>query len=90
MLAASQRPIGGRESLERADLLMEEIFLGLRSGGIDVHKLQQEYGINLFERYHRKLNRFLQEDLLTVNGRLVSLTNKGFLFCDGIALELSA
>jgi len=89
MLTRDQRPIGGKESLERADLLTEEIFLGLRSGGINVHKFQEEYGINLFERYPQKLSRFLQENLLTLEREVIRPTAKGFLFCDGIALELS-
>jgi oxygen-independent coproporphyrinogen-3 oxidase len=88
-LSRDQRPIGGKECLEREDLLIEEIFLGLRSGGINVHKLQKEYGIDLFQRYPQKLTKFLQEDLLTLDRKMIRLTDKGFLFCDGIALELT-
>jgi oxygen-independent coproporphyrinogen-3 oxidase len=90
MLAEGSAPIGGRECLEKADLLMEEIFLGLRSGGINLHKLQEEYGVSLFDRYPEKLSRFLQEELLTLDRGEIRLTAKGFLFCDGLALELSA
>jgi oxygen-independent coproporphyrinogen-3 oxidase len=88
VLSRNQRPIGGKECLEREDLLIEEIFLGLRSGGINVHQLQKEYGIDLFQRYPQKLTRFLQENLLTFDRKMIRLTDKGFLFCDGIALEL--
>jgi oxygen-independent coproporphyrinogen-3 oxidase len=90
MLLRGESAAEGEERLESSDLLMEEIFLGLRSGGIDIHKLQCEYGINLFERYPQKLDRFVQENLLTIDRETVRLTPKGFLLCDGIALELSA
>jgi oxygen-independent coproporphyrinogen-3 oxidase len=89
ILAQQKRPIQGEESLTEKDLLTEEIFLGLRSGGIDNHRLKAEYGTSLFERCAHKLERFVEERLLTINREVVRLTPKGFLFCDGIALELS-
>jgi oxygen-independent coproporphyrinogen-3 oxidase len=89
MLAHEEKPIQGEESLTEKDLLTEEIFLGLRSGRIDNHRFKAEYGVNLFERYAQKLDRFVAERLLTTDREVVCLTHKGFLFCDGIALELS-
>jgi oxygen-independent coproporphyrinogen-3 oxidase len=90
MLAEGSIPIGGKECLEKADLLMEEIFLSLRTGGINLHRLHEEYGISLFDRHPEKLRRFLQEELLTVDREEIRLTPKGFLFCDSLALDLSA
>jgi oxygen-independent coproporphyrinogen-3 oxidase len=90
MLARGRVPIEGKESLERADLFVEEIFLGLRRGSINLHKLQKEFGISLLDRYPEKLSRFLQEELLSFDREEIRLTAKGFLFCDGLALELSA
>jgi oxygen-independent coproporphyrinogen-3 oxidase len=89
MLAREERPIQGEESLTRKDLLTEEIFLGLRSGRIDNHRLKVEYGTSLLERYAQKLERFVEERLLMIDRGIVRLTPKGFLLCDGIALELS-
>jgi oxygen-independent coproporphyrinogen-3 oxidase len=89
MLAREERPMQGEESLTQQDLLTEEIFLGLRSGRIDNHRLKAEYGTSLLERYAQKLERFVAERLLTVDRGVVCLTPKGFLFCDGIALDLS-
>ncbi len=90
MLAEGSAPMGGKECLEKADLLMEEIFLGLRTGGINLHRLHEEYGISLFDRHPEKLSKFLQEELLTLDREEIRLTAKGFLFCDGLALDLSA
>jgi oxygen-independent coproporphyrinogen-3 oxidase len=90
MIAGGSPPIGGKECLEKADLLMEEIFLGLRTGGINLYKLQEGYGVSLFDRYPEKLSKFLQEELLTLDRDEIRLTAKGFLFCDGLALDLSA
>jgi oxygen-independent coproporphyrinogen-3 oxidase len=89
MLAQEERPIQGEESLTQKDLLTEEIFLGLRRGRIDNHTLKAEYGTSLLERYAQKLERFVAEHLLTIDRGVVCLTPKGFLLCDGIALELS-
>ncbi len=87
-LSRGESPAEGEELLGRSDLLMEEIFLGLRSGGINVHKLQVEYGVNLFERYPEKLDRFRRDNLLTLDRETLRLTPKGFLLCDALALEL--
>jgi oxygen-independent coproporphyrinogen-3 oxidase len=89
-LARGDRAVEGEESLQPHDLLIEEIFLGLRSGGIDVHKLQTEYGVNLFDRCSEKLHRLLHENFLVFDCQTLRLTPKGFLVCDGIALELIA
>jgi oxygen-independent coproporphyrinogen-3 oxidase len=89
MLAREERPIQGEETLTEKDLLTEEIFLGLRSGRIDNQRLKVEYGTSLVERSAQKLERFIEQRLLTIDRGIVRLTPKGFLFCDGIALELS-
>jgi oxygen-independent coproporphyrinogen-3 oxidase len=90
MLAGDSAPVAGRECLEKGDLLTEEIFLALRTGGIDLHKLQKEFGISLFDRHSEKLSKFVQEELLTLDRDEIRLTAKGFLFCDGLALDLTA
>lgn len=87
-LSRGVSPAEGEELLERGDLLTEEIFLGLRSGGINVHKLLVEYGVDLFERYPEKLDRFRRDHLLTLERETLRLTPKGFLLCDALALEL--
>lgn len=88
LIAQGKRPLAGQEHLTQADLLVEEIFLGLRSGGINIHALQRDYGVNLFERFHQKLKRYIQEEMLTIEEGNLRLTTKGFLHCDGIALDL--
>jgi len=87
-ISQGQRPVEGEEHLSSVHLLTEEIFLGLRTGGINVRKLQRDYGANLVEQHGQKLERFLRERLVTVEGETIRLTSRGFLYCDEIALEL--
>jgi coproporphyrinogen III oxidase-like Fe-S oxidoreductase len=89
LLTRGERPIEGQEYLAEGDLLTEEIFLGLRGGGINNHRLNAEYGISLFDRYTQKLERFVVDNFLSIDREVIRLTPKGFLFCDGIALELT-
>ena len=89
-IARGGRPIGGEEELDKSNLLMEEIFLGLRSDGINLSKLHNEYGISLVDRYPDKLGTYLEEGFVEVDQDTIRLTPKGFLLCDGIALDLVA
>lgn len=57
--------------------LEEEIIMGLRLlKGINHVKISKEYNINMFEKYD-KLHKFIEDDLLQLDGDYIKFTRKG-------------
>jgi oxygen-independent coproporphyrinogen III oxidase len=77
-------PVVGSEHIDEKKFYNEEIFLGLRSKGIDANKLLQLFGTaldtkkDLLDELHR------EKFILQKSGR-ISLTSKGYAVCDEIA-----
>jgi oxygen-independent coproporphyrinogen III oxidase len=81
-------PVSGSEQLSNEQLLEEEIFLGLRSEGIDIAGFNRRFGKDLFAGEFSRLNDLLVSDMAVVeNGRL-RLTPKGYMVCDEICASL--
>jgi coproporphyrinogen III oxidase-like Fe-S oxidoreductase len=69
-------------------MFSEAIFLGLRTGELNLAVLQQVYGVDMLSTRGEKLKDFSDERLLQINDRRITLTRKGFLVCDAIAESL--
>ena len=87
-LNRGQLPEAGGEELTEEQLLEEEIFLGLRSEGIDLKKFRRLYRKDLLESASTRVRDFLQDDLLVLDRERLRLTSKGYLLCDEIASTL--
>ena len=81
-------PVSGSEILDRAKMFNEAIFLGLRTGELNVEMLRRVYGVDLLSTKRDALTEFSLEGLLQIDDRRVTLTRKGFLVCDAIAESL--
>ena len=69
-------------------MLDERIFLGLRSGGLDLKGLSVDFGYD-FESRRGDLMRWMDEEkLASLEQGVLRLTPKGFLLCDEIASRL--
>lgn len=88
-LRQRQVPEAGSEQLTAEELMEEEIFLGLRSEGIDLQGFRHRYGKDLVVENERT-NRFIQQNLMRIDRDRLRLTAKGFLLCDEIASTLAA
>jgi oxygen-independent coproporphyrinogen-3 oxidase len=83
-------PLQGEEQLSLQQLMDEEIFLGLRSDGIDVAGFRKKYGRDFFEMNRKKLNDLLDADLARFHDNRLRLTPRGYLVCDEICSSFLA
>ena len=81
-------PVSGSETVDREKMFNEAIFLGLRTGELNVSMLRQVYGVDLFSTRSETLTEFSNEGLIQINDRSITLTRRGFLVCDAIAESL--
>lgn len=81
-------PVVGSEEIDSRKFFNEEIFLGLRSSGIDETKVKLLYGTSIFDSKTSLLNDLEREGLVTRQNNTISLTEKGYSICDEIAGKL--
>jgi putative oxygen-independent coproporphyrinogen III oxidase len=81
-------PVETEDDVGLREMLDERIFLGLRSGGLDLKGLSVDFGYN-FESRRGDLTRWMiEETLASLEQGVLRLTPKGFLLCDEIASRL--
>lgn len=87
-LEKHEYPTAGSEEIDKKKFFTEEIFLGLRSTGIDLKKLYPLYGEDVLSLRKTMLEEMEQDGLLTRQNNIVLLTSKGYAICDEIAGKL--
>ena len=84
-MEAGQSPVGDTETLTRDQLMMETIYLGLRTGdGIDLIRFETRFGDSFREMFSSLLQSLLEEKLLTLTDARCALTERGMCFHDHI------
>jgi oxygen-independent coproporphyrinogen-3 oxidase len=81
-------PVAGREDLTVEQLVEEEIFLGLRSEGIDIAGFGKRYGKDILTEHHARLSDLIDNRLAVVQNGTLRLTSKGYMVCDEICASL--
>ncbi len=77
------------EKLSQTQLVNERILTNLRTiAGLDLTKLETDFGIDLFEEHQSPIELLQDQKLLEIEGEKLHLTSKGFLVADEIALKL--
>jgi oxygen-independent coproporphyrinogen-3 oxidase len=89
-LSKGVAPVASEEMLDRRQLANERVFLGLRSDGIDIPLLEEEFQVGFAHRNREEIRSLLAEDLAVWRGNRLCLTSKGYLVCDEIARRLMA
>ena len=69
-------------------MLDERILLGLRTGGLDVRRLNQEFEYDFVSRRGDLMRWMIQEELALLEQEVLRLTPRGFLLCDEICRRL--
>ncbi|MBI2429333.1 MAG: radical SAM family heme chaperone HemW [Ignavibacteriales bacterium] len=87
-MSRNEFPIVGSEEIDAKKFFEEEIFLGLRSSGIDEKKVKQLFGESVFDAKASLLKDLEREGLVTRQNNTISLTEKGYSICDEIARKL--
>jgi oxygen-independent coproporphyrinogen-3 oxidase len=83
-LQGNTLPVGGRERIGIREMVNERIFLGLRSGGLDLAGLAADLGYDLVTRQREMLRWLTGADLAWAEGGILRLTAKGYLLCDEV------
>lgn len=85
-LSMGRLPRAGKESLSRAQLMIEAVYLGLRQAkGIDVDAFDKKFGVN-FEKIHAETIADLEKKgLMESSKNHFALTPRGMLYLDSIA-----
>jgi oxygen-independent coproporphyrinogen-3 oxidase len=79
----------GSESLTEDQLRQEEIFLGLRSDGIQLTPFSKRFHYDLIAAHRPAIDQLVREGLARLDDERLRLTAKGYLICDEICGALS-
>ena len=75
----------GEQFLTQSEAMSEYIFLGLRlSKGIDLHAFEREFGSSLKSVYGPAVADLITLGLLTQNGQVITLTQRGMLLSNQV------
>lgn len=81
-------PVAGEEHLTDVQRAGEEIFLGLRTAGIDLKKMKNFYNLDLLNLRTSEITSFSERGLVIVKNGFLRLTKQGKAYADMIASEL--
>jgi oxygen-independent coproporphyrinogen-3 oxidase len=81
-------PVSGREHLTVEQMVEEEIFLGLRSEGIDIAGFRKRYGKDLLTEHRSRFSTLIDNSLAVVHNGTLRLTSKGYMVCDEICASM--
>ncbi len=84
-------PIGGREILDRRQMITEAVLLGLRTAdGIDCNRFAERFGVSVAQLFGEVIGRLASEGLLSSDAGRISLTDRGMLLLDAVVAEFAA
>lgn len=77
------------EVLSKTDVYNEYIMTGLRTiWGISLEKIETDFGTEYLDYLMKNAQKFLNDDLLLIENKILKPTQKGKFLCDGIASDL--
>ena len=80
--------IKDEEFLNPTEVYNERIYLGLRSRGINLKQLEEEFNINLLKHEERFFKELIENGFVIVENDMLRLTKKGYLLVDEICEQL--
>lgn len=83
-------PIAGKESLTREQIIMEAIYLGLRTNrGIDLGRFEKMFAIKFQKVWAAKVSELENDGLFRLSDTHCALTPRGMAYLDSIAAVLT-
>ncbi|MBI4417849.1 MAG: radical SAM family heme chaperone HemW [Ignavibacteriales bacterium] len=86
-LSAGAFPVAGEELLTLEQRKDEEVYLGLRSTGLDLKRFSESHGVDLRNRFWDVIDRLVRAKLATADDHVLKLTPQGYAVCDEICCE---
>ncbi len=87
---STQPVIAGKETLTQEQLMMETLFLGLRtSDGVSLHEFEKKYQIKPTHLFSSLIEDLSRDGLLAIDDHRMMLSRKGMLFHDYISSRFS-
>lgn len=84
-MEAGESAVGEKETLTPKQLMLETIYLGLRTGdGIELVRFEKNFGASFQSRFSSLIGLLLEEDLLTMADGRCALTRRGMRLHDFI------
>ena len=88
-IRAGESLLAGSERLEAGDLLREAVALPLRTAaGIDLSRLNDRFGYDLFEEHGPLIEQLAEEDLLVRDGLRLRPSDRGMFLADALGAAL--
>ena len=85
-IQAGVLPLAGKEKLTKEQMIMEAVYLGLRTVlGIDLNSFKAKFNLDFDQIFCETIAELETEGMLKINDRHCSLTRSGLLFLDSIA-----
>jgi oxygen-independent coproporphyrinogen-3 oxidase len=81
-------PVASEERLNARELINERIFLGLRSDGVRLAKLEADFRFEFLRRQRDLMHHMVADGLAVVTDGTLRLTSRGYLLCDEISERL--
>jgi oxygen-independent coproporphyrinogen-3 oxidase len=90
-LNEGRRPLSGQEILDDEALILESIYLSLRTAeGIVIKDLNKRFNIDFCKKFASGLSAMKDEGYLSLTPKRCRLTPKGRVLCDGITARIVA
>ena len=90
-IKAGQLPIAEKEILTREQMIMEAIYLGLRTTrGIDLERFEKMFEISFVKVFEAEINILKEDGLFNLTNTHCTLTPKGLSYHDSIAAMLTS
>ena len=78
-----------REILSKTDRYNEYIMTGLRTiWGVSISKIEKDFGSSYLNYLENQSKKYIKEELLQLENKILKTTNKGKFLADGIASDL--
>jgi oxygen-independent coproporphyrinogen-3 oxidase len=80
------RPVAGRETLSREQMMIEAVYLGLRlTDGVDIAGFERRFGVKFETQFDKPLTVFAPQGMLEITKGRCRLSPRGMLLLDSIA-----
>jgi oxygen-independent coproporphyrinogen-3 oxidase len=90
-IAAGKLPIADKETLTREQMIMEAVYLGLRTTrGIDLDGFEKMFGIDFLKTFESQVADLEKDHMLKITDTHCALTPSGMAYLDSIAAMLTS